>query len=370
MPRIEWVTSLDRFAEIKDDWDKVAVGEASPFLVHDWFASWWNAFVPEGAARVCTLWEGNRMVAAFPLWASGRNLLAMANYYSDTFRPIATDEVVLSAVIEAVFSESSSPIILPSLVSTHPSTHLIVSASKRDHRHTSVQHSERCPIVDMNSEPSEYRSYLTANTRKIVGRKRRKFEKDLGAVFRPCIEPNDLDQALKEFLALEAKGWKGRSGTAIHLNQDAEEFYSSLAIRFGRNGAIRMGEIRLGDRLVAAKLCILYSNRLYALKEAFDEEYSVYSPSMTLLFAMVEHSYEAGLEALELLGDAEPMKVRFGTSERRTLMIRSYKPGPISTATYLFWDKAVPALKPYNDRRKERKKAQLKAPKATPGSSN
>jgi len=174
---------------------------------------------------------------------------------------------------------------------------------------------------------------------------------------------------MAQFLALEAKGWKGRGGTAIHLNPDAEKFFLSIAKSFGSNGALRMGEVRLGDRLVASKMCILHNNRLHALKEAFDEEYSAYSPSMTLLFAMIEKSYEAGFEALELLGDAEPMKVRFGTSEHRTMIIRSYKPGT-STPRYLFWDKAVPALKPYNARRKNRKKAQLKAAKSQSGPSN
>jgi len=110
------------------------------------------------------------MTAAFPLWTSGRDLLAMANHYTDTFRPIATNEAAISDVINAVFSESSYPVILPSLVSTHPSTHLIASASKRHHRHTSIQHFERCPVVDMNTSFSEYRSFLSPNLPKVAGK--------------------------------------------------------------------------------------------------------------------------------------------------------------------------------------------------------
>lgn len=367
MLRIEWITQLDRFAELKNGWNEIAGTEGSPFLVHEWFESFWNAFVPDGAGRVCTLWEDGRMTAAFPLWSSGRELLAMANYYTDTFRPIATTELALSGVIEAVFSQSSNPVILPSLVSTHPSTHLIVRASKRHNRHTSFQHYERCPIIDMNTDYSDYHSFLSPNLRKVAGKKRRKFERDKGAVFTAVTEPSDVSSAMDQFLALEAKGWKGRSGTAIHLDPKAEKFFRSIATSFGSNGALRMGEVRLGDRLIASKLCLLHGNRLYALKEAFDEEYFSFSPSMTLLMDMIEGAHENRFEALELLGDAEEMKVRFGTSERRTMMVRSYRPGPISTPRYLFWGKAVPALKPFNDRRKKRKKSKLKAAKSSSG---
>lgn len=364
MPTIEWITSPDRFADLKSDWDKISEGEKSPFLVHDWFEAWWKAFVPEGAAWVCTAWEGDQMTAAFPLWSSGRHLLAMANYQTDTFRPIATNDEALRDVIEAVFSEASNTITLPCLVSTHPSTHLIADTSKRHRRHTCIQHFQRSPTVDMVAEFADYRAFLSSNTRKVAGKKKRKFERDLGAIFTSTMEPDDIPSAMDQFLELEAKGWKGRGGSAIRLRPNAEKFYRDIADRFNNTGALKMGEVRLGDKLVASKLCLLHGNRLYALKEAFDEDYSVFSPSMTLLFAMVEGAYESELEALELLGDAEDMKVRFCTSEHRTLILRSYKPGLISTPQYLFWDKAVPALKPYNDRRKKRKQVLLKRAKS------
>ncbi len=363
MNRVEWITGIGRFAELRDDWNRIIGTDDGPFLAHEWFETWWNCFVPEGAARVCTLWEGDRMMAAFPLWSSGQDLMAMANYYTDVFRPIAVNERSMAEVIDQVFSSKFSSIEVFPLASTHPSTHLLKAASKRYSQHYCFQASERCPAIDVIGEFEDYRQLLGHRTRQTAGRKMRKFEREQNAAYRPLFQPENAQECMDQFLHLEALGWKGRGGTAINQDPQAEKFHRTIAKRFHKKGSLRMGEIRLDGRMVAGQMILVHGNRLWAIRSAYDEQYRLYGPGMTMLYSMIEAAFDSEFEAIELLGDADELKGRFSTSERRTMSLKSYRPGLISTPKYLFWEKAVPVLKPMNDRRKQRKKDRLKSAK-------
>jgi CelD/BcsL family acetyltransferase involved in cellulose biosynthesis len=137
--------------------------------------------------------------------------------------------------------------------------------------------------------------------------------------------PTDLVDQLDAFFALEARGWKGRRGTAILSSERTTAFYRAVAAGFARRGELRLSTIEVDDQLIAFDLGLVSADRLWVLKGSYDESYRRYAPGLLLLLAEIERAFELGLDAVELLGDAEPYKRKFATDFRPHCAVHSHR---------------------------------------------
>ena len=85
---------------------------------------------------------------------------------------------------------------------------------------------------------------------------------------------------------------------------------------------------------------ILRRNRLYSPKSGYLEEFRQHGPGLILELATIEHCFELGIEAHELLADDE-YKLRFSTSERRHRYFRAFPRRPVHALRYA-WRRFVP----------------------------
>ena len=101
---------------------------------------------------------------------------------------------------------------------------------------------------------------------------------DHGDVRFACLSGADAIQGFEAFLHLEARGWKGRSGTAL-LSLPETAAFARLAIehRAAADG-VRIDQLWAGEVLVASLVLFQDGGRVYSWKIAFDEDYSRYSP--------------------------------------------------------------------------------------------
>lgn len=110
---------------------------------------------------------------------------------------------------------------------------------------------------------------------------------DLGEVEFAALMPGQglaLSHWIGEFLDLEAKGWKGRTGTAMACSDVGRGFAEGLMRNAAEQGRLMMLALRLEGRTIALKLNLLDASELggYALKIAYDEDYAAYSPGVLL----------------------------------------------------------------------------------------
>lgn len=85
---------------------------------------------------------------------------------------------------------------------------------------------------------------------------------------------------LDAFLDLEAKGWKGRQGTALACHR-ASLAFARQAFR-GASPTTLYEALMLNDRPIAVNVNLLSGGVLYTIKAAFDEDYRGYSPGNLL----------------------------------------------------------------------------------------
>jgi CelD/BcsL family acetyltransferase involved in cellulose biosynthesis len=342
--RLECVTDLARFAELRAAWNELAPGNV--FLTWDWLDCWWQSYADGAEMRVEVRWDGPELAAGVAFGLRGRHLVAMANTESDLFRPVARSHRDLGPLLREVAEGPWSRITIRGLPADDPSARLLVDSLRSSGWLTDQVLRERCPIIETRGSFEDYSMGLSAKTRANDRRGRRGLER-MGPTELRAIEPVDeLEPVLAEALALEAAGWKGRSSKAILSSQRQEGFYRSLFERFQRLGRLRLSELRVGGELIAFDLDLLHGDRLYMLKTSYDERYASLSPGNVLLMAMIERAFEDELEAIELLGPASFRKDRYATDARDTVVLRAYRRRPAPVVRYAGRRWAMPRLRP------------------------
>jgi CelD/BcsL family acetyltransferase involved in cellulose biosynthesis len=121
----------------------------------------------------------------------------------------------------------------------------------------------------------------------------------------------DLDDALEQAFDEEGRGWKGEAGTAIAASEDTRAFYSSVARWAAQRGTLRLVQLRLDGRTIAFELDILQGGGLHSLKAGMDPEYGTFSPGHLAALAAVQEAIDGGARTYELLGNAEPYKLKW-----------------------------------------------------------
>lgn len=119
-------------------------------------------------------------------------------------------------------------------------------------------------------------SYLAelGSIRKNVRRYRKKLERRGNVSFEVRRAVLGDDTLLNEYLALEAAGWKGRSGSAMVSDPRTVEFYSTLIRSLSRQNQWEWHTIRVDGRLVAAQMGVVCGRTLILPKYTFDEDFA------------------------------------------------------------------------------------------------
>lgn len=331
-------------ATLEPEWDVLAERTGIPFLRLDWLTAWCTAF---GAGRLL-IYAARRdgdLVAVLPLVAKDSTLRSPTNAHTPVFLPLGGRAAVSTLAASALTSGVGS-LIVSHLPSDDPLFEALAESSQRAGRLTWREAGQISPIVDTSGDLERYRHDLDRHTRRELGRLRRKLEAERkGTQIRPLAHPVDLQQELQAALELEARGWKGHRRTAILCRADTASFYRMVAADLARRGELRLSTISADGHLIAFDLCVVAHSRAWILKGAYDERYRRYAPGLILLLAEIEHAFELGLQAVELLGGADDYKRKFATDFRPHGALHSYRRLPVPLARLTYHRAARPILR-------------------------
>ncbi len=331
--RLELVTDATRFAALAEPWQALADTTPTPFCDHGWFMSWWEAFAPGGRLATAVLWRDERLAAVLPLHREGRRVVALANYHTPLFTPLAVDRAAVETVIGAVLDRHPSELLIPALPATDPAREMLRRGSAVRRRVVLDDPAHVSPIVDTSGSHADYERERRSTLRTLM-RRRRKLYREHAASFAVDEAPEDLEAALDAGFAVEASGWKTRNGTAILSAPQTEAFYRAVARTYAARDELRLVWLHVDGRPAAFSLCLERGRRLFLLKTGFDEELSGLTPGLVQHLELIDWCFEGGREAYELLGDAEPWKQQFATDTREHVRLWSYRARPAPLARY------------------------------------
>lgn len=144
-----------------------------------------------------------------------------------------------------------------------------------DHERPTLEADGGCPDAYMTR-------HLTAKRRREIGRCRRRLS-ELGQLeFRTLEGAVESDWWAREFLRLEATGWKGETGarTALACRPDERAHFRQTVAEAARRGQLLAHSLELDGRPVAMTINYRAGNAVWAYKTAYDAALAKFSPGV------------------------------------------------------------------------------------------
>lgn len=144
-------------------------------------------------------------------------------------------------------------------------------------------HREERALLESASSPEEYwDAAVRAKKRKELRRQANRLAEQGAVRFRRWQLGEAIDGWIDGFLDLEARGWKGRAGSALASHGDTEAWFRAILTGAAEAGKLDMRALDLDDRPLAMLVNFLCPPGGFSFKTAFDEDFARFSPGVLL----------------------------------------------------------------------------------------
>jgi CelD/BcsL family acetyltransferase involved in cellulose biosynthesis len=141
----------------------------------------------------------------------------------------------------------------------------------------------RARYIELSLSPHRHRE-LRRTVRRLA---------DLGALlFTTTTDPVAVAAGVEDFLALEASGWKGETGTAAACHDETRGFLKTALPALAAEGKVAIDRLLLDGRAIAAAVTLRSGDSAWYWKTAYDETLARYAPGMLLSAALTERLAE------------------------------------------------------------------------------
>jgi CelD/BcsL family acetyltransferase involved in cellulose biosynthesis len=142
-------------------------------------------------------------------------------------------------------------------------------------------------------EPTYARERISGKQLTNLARRRRQLGRTLGtAVTTLDRAATDVDGAVEQFLELEAKGWKGRAGTALSRRPGHDRFFREVTRGFADEGRVMFLSLEAGPTVLAQNTALVAGEGLFGFKRAYDEAFARWSPGVLLDLDVIDWFHE------------------------------------------------------------------------------
>lgn len=304
------VSDITELKHMRSEWNYLADKFSNPLLRHEWFLSAAQALHEKKDLWVTVVESQGKLKAVAPLVKTKRRggerleLLGVSSLFEPCGLLYDTEES-LQLLISALLKQKRL-MYLQRMPAASPFFHIFSGLSKYSGL-TIDRRTADSAWVRINRNWSSFYDSLSAQRKYDYRRARRRAEQ-FGRVECKVISPeqNDLESVFNAACEVEAKGWKGRKGSALLYNKKMLEFFSAYAAAVCRDNMLRVFFLYIAGVLAAMQICIEFAQRLWVLKIGYDEQWAKCSPGMQLTMEAIRYVSEKGLEAYEFLGVDEP----------------------------------------------------------------
>jgi CelD/BcsL family acetyltransferase involved in cellulose biosynthesis len=293
---LEW-RPLAALEPDREAWRRLSERAAEPNVFYD--PAFALAAGPALGARVqaALVWSGTRprqLFGFFPIRHERRYgpFWPVVTGWTHAFAPLGTplvdrdraDQVIDAFLASVSGAARAAPILLWPFIPEHGpfAAALDRVLTRRGHRTARFGNHQRA-VLAPGAERADYLTRaLSPKRRKELARLRRRLTVHGKLELATARTEAEVAASLSEFLALEARGWKGRAGTAIDSNPAIGRFVGSAMTALAADAMARIDRLRLDGRTLAAAITLRHGEAAWFWKIAFDEAYARCSPGVQL----------------------------------------------------------------------------------------
>ena len=182
---------------------------------------------------------------------------------------------------------------VPRLTEDGPLHRALVDEARVRGGEAAIVHREERALLESRLSPDDYwDAAVRAKKRKELRRQANRLAEQGAVGFRRWRTGEALNPWIDAFLALEARGWKGRAGSALASHSETEAWFRAVLTGAADAGRLDMRALDLEDRPLAMLVNFLCPPGGFSFKTAFDEDYARFSPGVLL--------QQANLDLLEV----------------------------------------------------------------------
>lgn len=297
-------TTIAQLAERRAEWQRLVETslDPNPFYGPDYLITSEKALHPQNPIRLLIVERDGALIALFPLekpvlrdFLFGRAWRMYRNDYTCLGTPLIAQDHAPEALDCALAFLRKAPgpkrLILPQLPAEGAFAALLHASGKRLGLACSLVSNHARAAISTKLGAEDYaRSHWSGKRRKALAKARRNLA-ERGELVCRSIPGNaaDFTIALDAFLALEASGWKGKTGTALAAD--------AASLRFARSAYSPANawieSLENAGEPIAMALFVHAQGTAFNVKVAYDERLAKESPGV-LLDADLVHLAAAG----------------------------------------------------------------------------
>ena len=300
---VEWrpLAALDAIA---DEWRALAARALEPNVFYEPAFALAAARVFGAGAGALLVWSGTQerqLIGFFPARIETRRygyklplIVGWTHAYAPLGVPLVEREAAepaLAALLAHIAAAPALPglLLLPSLRTDGPFAAALDTILRRAQMPAADLNAHRRAMLAPGDDRAGYvEQALGKRKRSQLRRFLRRLSEQGAVLFTTADEPEAVDAALADFLALEAGGWKGRAGTAVAGRADLRRFVAGAAADLAAQGQIAIARLLLDGRAIAAAIVLRSGRAAWFWKIAYDEDFARFSPGVLLTAALSE----------------------------------------------------------------------------------
>jgi CelD/BcsL family acetyltransferase involved in cellulose biosynthesis len=298
--RVEW-QPLAALGAVRAEWRALAARALEPNVFYE----------PEFALPAASLFGRN--VGAGLVWSHAGALLGLfparvehrygvplpvLTGWTHPYAPLGTPlvdrddaEAVLGAWLDHVARDAagSSLMLLPLVPESGPFADALAAAlARREMASAHFGCHRRALLAPDGARVAYLEQAIGAKKRKELRRQRHRLA-DLGTLkIDAALHGAAAADALNDFLALEARGWKGRAGTAAANDAGIRGFIEGAVEALAAHDKVRIDRLRLDRNAIAAAITLKSGDTAWTWKIAYDEGFARGSPGVQLMLDVTE----------------------------------------------------------------------------------
>jgi CelD/BcsL family acetyltransferase involved in cellulose biosynthesis len=309
--QVEWC-ELAALEPIASEWRALAARAIEPNVFYTpAFALAAAPVFGADAGAVLVRTTGGRLAGLFPAraprWHGTPHSMLVG--WTHPFGPLGTPlvdrdepEAVIAAWLGHLSRDPALParLLLPLIPEQGAFAQALDAVLARDGRsRAAFGHHERA-LLAPGAERKGYLQRAISTVRRKKLRRQRQLLEDIAPVALATTSGvADIEAALKDFLLLEASGWKGLAGTAIVNDPAIKKFVQSAVRGLAADGQVRIDRLLFNGTAIAATLTLASRDTAWCWKIAYNEGLARSSPGVQLICGLTDN----------LLSQPQPLRV-------------------------------------------------------------
>ncbi len=338
MLSIKRISTQNEFSKLQGEWTALLKKSRADtlFLTWEWMYTWWECFKDNKQLFILTVHEENEnLVGIAPLCMDRKRICGITVLHYLRFLgtlPTSSDhldfiicekkeEVVLIAIIDYLFHESSCDLCLLSNIPVSSQTNKLLKEIMGN-RPFQSEVSQVCFYIPLPTRIEEFYSSLTGKMRNKVKREQKVLRKkycNFELVI--CERPTDIDNAMEKLFELHEQRWKAMNHKGNFSKSSIKKFHKKIAGLLLESNMLMLYFLRVQGKDVATLYTFKYNNKLCYYQSGRDPEWSKEGVGGILINLIIEDAINKGYAEFDFLRGMEDYKTRLTDKKREEIDI-------------------------------------------------